>query len=102
MAKNIIVQQIFELSQNEGLNDSEIGTRIGYARGSVQRIRMENNIPKANREMRKDKECTCVKCTKEFFIRRNDPDNKMYLCPECEKEDGAAYNRLINDKIANQ
>lgn len=101
MAKNIIVQQILELSQNEGLNDSEIAERIGYARGSVQRIRQENNIPKYNLNVRMDKECLCVKCSKEFFIRRNEPENQIYLCPECKEEDKVAYTRMVNDKINN-
>lgn len=98
MAKNIIVQQIFDLSQNEGLSDSEIAEKIGYARGSVQRIRQENNIPIANRKVRKDKECYCIKCDKDFFIRRNDPDDRMYLCPECLEEDKKAYSRMIQEK----
>lgn len=98
MAKNIIVEKIFELSQKEGLNDSEIGDILGYARGSIQRIRVKNQIPKANKLMRKDKACICTKCNSAFFIRRNDPNNKIYLCPTCLKEDGAAYNKMLNDK----
>ena len=57
MAKNLIVEQIMKLSQDEGLSDAEIAEQLGYARGSIQRIRKTHNIPTANMENRKDKEC---------------------------------------------
>lgn len=82
MAKDIIVTQIEELSQNEGMSDTDIAMKLGYARGSIQRIRMEHNIPKANIQKKKDKPCTCVKCHKLFMIRRC--ESAKIVCPECE------------------
>ena len=96
MAKNLIVEQITRLSQQEGLNDSEIGEQLGYARGSIQRIRRTYNIPVANKENRKDKLCKCMKCDKKFYIRRGESDN--LFCPECEITENAAYDKMLNDK----
>lgn len=96
MAKNLIVEQITKLSQEEGLNDSEIGEQLGYARGSIQRIRRTYNIPVANRENRKDKDCKCMKCNSIFYIRRCE-SNKIF-CPECEIIENARYNKMLNDK----
>ena len=96
MAKNLIVEQITRLSQQEGLNDSEIGEQLGYARGSIQRIRRTYNITVANKENRKDKPCKCMKCNKEFYIRRCESD-KLF-CPECEITENTAYNKMLNDK----
>ena len=69
MAKNLIIEQITRLSQQEGLSDSEIGEQLGYARGSIQRIRKAYNIPVANKNNRKDKPCKCMKCDKIFDIK---------------------------------
>jgi len=96
MAKSLIVEQIRRMSQEEGLSDSEIGEQLGYARVSVQRIRKTNNIPIANRENRKDKPCKCMKCDKEFFIKRNESDK--IFCPECEITESAKYNKMLADK----
>lgn len=96
MAKNLIVEQITKLSQEEGLSDSEIAEELGYARGSIQRIRKTYNIPIANRENRKDKSCKCMKCDKTFYIRRNESDK--IFCPECENTEKVAYNKMLNDK----
>ena len=96
MAKNLIVEQIIKLSQEEGLNDSEIGEQLGYARGSIQRIRRTYNIPIANKENRKDKPCKCMKCEKQFFIKRNETDK--IFCPECEITENASYNKMLRDK----
>lgn len=96
MAKNLIIEQIRRLSQEEGLNDFEIGEQLGYARGSIQRIRRTYNIPVANKENRKDKSCKCMKCDKTFYIRRHE-SNKIF-CPECEITESAKYNKMLNDK----
>lgn len=96
MAKNLIVEQITKLSQEEGLNDSEIGEQLGYARGSIQRIRRTYNIPIANKENRKDKTCKCMKCNNFFLIRRCESDK--IFCPECEITENARYNKMLNDK----
>lgn len=96
MAKNLIVEQIIKLSQQEGLSDSEIGEQLGYARGSIQRIRRTYNIPIANKNNRKDKSCKCMKCDKEFYIRRNE-SNKLF-CADCEIEENNRYNKLVNNK----
>ena len=96
MAKSLIVGQITKLSQEEGLNDSEIGEQLGYARGSIQRIRRAHNIPVANKSNRKDKSCSCMKCSNEFFIRRNE-SNKLY-CPECEETERKVYNKMLANK----
>ena len=96
MAKNLIVEQITKLSQEEGLNDSEIGEQLGYARGSIQRIRRTYNIPTANKENRKDKTCKCMKCNNFFLIRRCESDK--IFCPECEITENARYNKMLNDK----
>jgi transcriptional regulator with XRE-family HTH domain len=93
MAKNLIVDTVKELSQQEGLNDSEIAKKLGYARGSIQRIRRDNNIPVANKENRKDKKCKCVKCTSTFFTRRNDPP--QILCENCAKEVNQAFDSIL-------
>lgn len=99
MAKDIIVERVIELSQQEGLNDTEIGEVLGYARGSVQRIRKLNNIPTAKKENRMDKEVTCLKCGKAILLRRKDDEKKIFLCDTCLKEDGAKINKLLNDKV---
>ena len=96
MAKNLIIEQIRRLSQEEGLNDFEIGEQLGYARGSIQRIRRTYNIPIANKENRKDKSCKCMKCDKTFYIRRYESDK--IFCPECEITESAKYNKMLNNK----
>ena len=96
MAKSLIVEQIAKLSQEEGLNDSEIGEQLGYARGSIQRIRRAYDIPVANKLNRKDKPCKCMKCNKQFFIRRIESD-KIY-CPECEETEIKIYNKMLANK----
>lgn len=96
MAKNLIVEQIIKLSQEEGLNDSEIGEQLGYARGSIQRIRRTYDIPIANKENRKDKSCKCMKCEKQFFIRRCE-SNKIF-CSDCEIVENDKYNKMLRDK----
>lgn len=96
MAKNLIVEQIIKLSQEEGLTDSQIAERLGYARGSIQRIRRAHNIPKYNKDNKRDKTCKCMKCDKEFFIKRSETDK--IFCPECEVQENAKYNKMLNDK----
>lgn len=84
MTKEFIVNEIRRLSQEEGLNDIEVGSRLGYARGSVQRIRRQNGIPKNDVSKRKDKPCMCMKCEKIFHIRRCESDK--IVCLECEEQ----------------
>ena len=96
MAKELIVETIRNLSQNEGLNDFEIAEKLGYARGSIQRIRKNNKIPTAKRENRKDKECRCVKCTADFLIRRNDPPR--ILCDDCTSKVNDAFDSILVTK----
>ena len=96
MAKDLVVEQILKLSQEEGLSDSEIAEQLGYARGSIQRIRRMHNIPIANKDNRKDKPCKCMKCSKEFYIRRTE-SNKIF-CPNCEIIESVRYNKMLNDK----
>ncbi len=93
MAKDLIIETVTKLSQEEGLNDSEIAMRLGYARGSIQRIRKDNNIPTANFKNRIDKECKCVKCQKPFVIKRS--EHNKALCPNCEKEVNAAFDSIL-------
>ena len=38
----------------------------------------------------------CMKCNKEFYIRRCESD-KLF-CPECEITENAVYNKMLNDK----
>ena len=93
MAKDLIIETVTKLSQEEGLNDSEIGSRLGYARGSIQRIRRENNIPTANFKNRKDKNCKCVKCQNGFMIKRSEVFKA--LCPNCEDQVNKAFDNIL-------
>jgi uncharacterized Zn-finger protein len=70
--KQIIVDEIKRLSQEEGLKDNEIAEIIGYHKVSVARIRKEYGIPKCIMSNRKDKEVVCPLCHKKYFIRRNE------------------------------
>lgn len=82
MAKQIIIDQVYKLSQEEGMTDQEIGNKLGYSRVQIARIRKENNIPKSNFAFRKDDPYKCMRCKEIFLKRRN--ESKMF-CPECEK-----------------
>ena len=93
MAKELIVETIKMLSQDEGLNDFEIAEKLGYARGSIQRIRRDNGIPIAKRDNRKDKECRCVKCTVDFLTRRN--DSPRLLCDDCTDKVNSAFDSIL-------
>ena len=55
MAFKFIVEEIRRLSQDEGLNDSEIAEKIGCSNSTVCRCRASNTIPKYNLKNRKDK-----------------------------------------------
>lgn len=94
MAKPFVIDRVRSLSQEEGLNDSEIAAIMEYSRISIQRIRKENNIPTANRENRKDKPCKCTVCQKIFHIRRWE-SNKI-ACEDCEKELEKAFDTNRN------
>lgn len=82
MASSYLISEIKRLNTEEGLFDTEIGKILGMHRGSVNRIRHENDIPIANIRMRKDKKCVCTICRIEFFIRRNQW-RKLY-CSVCQ------------------
>lgn len=99
--KQIIVDEIKRLSQEEGLKDNEIAELIGYHKVSVARIRKEYNIPKCNMSNRKDKEVICPLCHKKYFIRRN--EKYGIGCHECmtlleEKAKKLALEELEKDK----
>ena len=87
----IIVEKIRQLSQDEGLKDSEIAEIIKYNRVTVQKIRKNYNIPTYNKDNRKDKEAICPQCNSIYYIRRCEVPK--VCCPICEKE--------FNQKIAN-
>lgn len=74
------VEEIRRLSQDEGFKDSEIALLLGVCRATVNRIRIKNNIPRANLSNRKDKLSYCNKCRTPFIIRRGE---KSRLCNNC-------------------
>jgi hypothetical protein len=77
----IIVNEIKRLSQEEGLNDAEIANIIQYNRVSVQKIRKAYNIPRYNKDIRKDKAVICPICNSTYYIRRNEQPG--ICCPAC-------------------
>lgn len=81
MAFKFIVEEIRRLSQEEGLNDSEIAEKIGCSKSTVCRCRTANNIPKYNLKNRKDKSYVCGKCGKTVFIARC--QKIKYYCEDC-------------------
>jgi hypothetical protein len=82
MAINYVVKEIERLSQEEGLNDQEISEVLGCSRATINRVRNEHGIPRANLANKKDKMYRCGKCGKEVYIRRK--ERRRLLCPECE------------------
>jgi predicted transcriptional regulator len=82
MYKNII-DEVYRLSQEEGMSDSQIAEMLECSRITVHRIRKQNNIPTANKDNIRDKFYICVKCHKKVMIRRSDK-RKLY-CEECFK-----------------
>ena len=77
----VIINEIRRLSQEEGLNDSEISDIIQYNRVSIQKIRKDNNIPVYNKNMRKDKIAVCPRCKATYYIRRCEEPG--ICCPAC-------------------
>ena len=77
-----VVDEIRRLSQQEGMNDSEIADYLGCSRATVNRTRKQHNIPKANLINRQDKRFRCGGCGKETLIRRGAP-RRLY-CKDCE------------------
>ena len=83
MAKQIIINEIRRLSQEEGLKDGEIAKILGYHRATINEIRKDAGIPTANLDNRRDKSYICAKCGKQVMIRRWEP--KKALCEDCER-----------------
>lgn len=67
------VSEVIRLSSEEGLNDREIAKILNCNRVSVTRIRNRNNIPKCNKNNRKDKSYICINCGEKVYVRRIDP-----------------------------
>lgn len=81
----LVVEKIYELSQDEGLNDAEIGEIIGLERGSICRIRARYGIPPKNLENRKDVPTTCLNCGTTFYKRRKERHKKIIICSKCKR-----------------
>lgn len=77
----ILVKEVRRLSQEEGLNDTEIAKLIGCSRATVVRARKQNNIPSCNVMNKKDKTYICGICGKTVTIRRC--ERRQYACSEC-------------------
>ena len=82
MPLQCVVDEIRRLSQQEGMNDSEIADYLGCSRATVNRTRKPHNIPKATLINRQDKRFRCGGCGKEALIRRGAP-RRLY-CKDCE------------------
>lgn len=80
---DIGVEEIRRLSQEEGMTDKEIAGILGVHRVTVNRIRNQNDIPKAKFINRQDKLVYCTICRKPFIIRRRE---RKYRCSECESK----------------
>lgn len=78
------IEQIKQLSQDEGLSDKEIADVLGCSRATVNRARQHTGIPTANLNNRKDKKYVCHFCKKEVVIRRK--ERKKKYCPECRED----------------
>lgn len=81
MSKAHIINEIKFLSEELGLTDGEIAERLGYARGSIQRIRKQNGILKYDKNKRVTKACRCKKCGKIFYIGKEEVEN--LFCYDC-------------------
>ena len=75
------VEHIRRLSQEEGLNDRQVGEIIGCSRTTITRIRLRNKIPTCQSRNRKDKTYVCVNCNRVVTIRRR--ERRQAYCPEC-------------------
>lgn len=95
--KQIIVDEIKRLSQEEGLKDNEIAEIIGYHKVSIARIRKEYGIPKCIMSNRKDKEVVCPLCHKKYFIRRN--EKYGIGCPQCIAKTEVKFKKLAEEEL---
>lgn len=77
----ILVKEVRRLSQEEGLNDTEIAKMIGCSRATVMRARKQHNIPLCNVMNKKDKTYVCGICGETITIRRC--ERRQYACPQC-------------------
>ena len=75
------VEEVRYLCEEEGLNDRMIAERLHCARTTITRIRKRNNIQLCNKDNRRDKSYTCIKCGKKVFIKRI--EQKRLMCPDC-------------------
>ena len=75
------VEEIRRLSQEEGMFDNEIADYLGIHRVTVNRIRKQYSIPRANLKNRKDKPSYCTKCGKPIIIKRRE---RFSSCQECQ------------------
>lgn len=75
------VKEIIRLSNEEGLNDREIGALLNCDRVTITRIRNRNNIPKCNKDNKKDKSYKCINCSSTVYIRRSEP--RKAFCDTC-------------------
>lgn len=89
MAFDFVVKEIERLSQEEGMNDREIGAILGCSRATVNRVRVRHNLDKANLSNKLDKTYVCGSCKKEIVIRRK--ERRKFLCPDCM----AAQNKTV-------
>ncbi len=95
--KQIIIDEITRLSQEEGLRDEEIANILGYNRVSISRIRKTYNIPKSITENRKDKETICPSCGNKYFIRRK--EKYSIACPDCIAKTEAKFKKLAEKEL---
>lgn len=78
-----VLEEIYKLSQDEGLTDKEIGDKIGIMRESVCRIRIRYGIPSRSLENRKDVPTYCSNCGELFYKRRKDRKKRILMCDRC-------------------
>lgn len=86
------VNEVLRLSQDEGLNDRQIGEIMGCSRTTINRIRNRNNIPRCQSRNRLDKTYVCLNCGAEVTIRRK--ERRQAFCPKCK----ASINNINNTK----
>lgn len=76
-------EEVWDLSQNFGLNDRQISEKFGCERATITKLRIRHNIPRCNLMNRFDKTYSCALCGKTVTIRRK--DRRKAFCKECEK-----------------
>ncbi len=77
------VDEIRRLSQDEGLNDREIGDKLDIPRVTITRIRSRHNIPRCCKDNKMDKTYVCLNCHQTIYIRRK--DRRQAFCPACQQ-----------------